>query len=43
MGAPVVDTIPMGFPISLRKPGDPEGGNRIAAARSRVRWRSGTR
>ncbi|HVE24806.1 MAG TPA: wax ester/triacylglycerol synthase domain-containing protein [Sporichthya sp.] len=33
MGAPVVDTIPMGFPISLRKPGDPEGGNRIAAAR----------
>jgi WS/DGAT/MGAT family acyltransferase len=33
MGAPVVDSIPMGFPISLRKPGDPEGGNRIAAAR----------
>jgi WS/DGAT/MGAT family acyltransferase len=33
MGAPVVASIPMGFPISLRKPGDPEGGNRIAAAR----------
>jgi hypothetical protein len=33
MGVPVVESIPMGFPISLRKPGDPEGGNRIAAAR----------
>lgn len=33
MGAPVVESIPIGFPISLRKPGDPEGGNRIAAAR----------
>lgn len=33
MGAPVVDSIPIGFPISTRKPGDPEGGNRIAAAR----------
>ncbi len=33
MGAPVVDTVPIGFPISLRKPDDPAGGNRIAAAR----------
>lgn len=33
LGAPVVDSIPMGFPISLRKAGDAAGGNRIAAAR----------
>lgn len=33
LGGPVVDSIPLGFPISLRKPGDPAGGNRIAAAR----------
>jgi diacylglycerol O-acyltransferase / wax synthase len=33
MGASVVDSVPMGFPISLRQPGDTSGGNRIAAAR----------
>jgi hypothetical protein len=33
MGVPVVEAIPMGIPISVRKQGDPEGGNRIASAR----------
>jgi hypothetical protein len=33
MGAPVVDAIPLGIPISVRAPGDTEGGNRIASAR----------
>jgi diacylglycerol O-acyltransferase / wax synthase len=32
MGAPV-DAIPMTIPISVRKPDDPQGGNRITAAR----------
>ena len=32
MGTPV-DTIPMTIPMSLRKPEDPQGGNRITAAR----------
>jgi diacylglycerol O-acyltransferase / wax synthase len=33
MGVPVVETVPTGFPISLRKADDPAGGNQIAAAR----------
>ena len=33
MGAPVPDAVPTAMPISLRRPGDPEGGNRIASAR----------
>lgn len=33
MGAPVPDAVPTAMPISLRMPGDPEGGNRIASAR----------
>jgi WS/DGAT/MGAT family acyltransferase len=32
MGSPI-DSIPMTIPISLRKPGEPQGGNRITAAR----------
>jgi WS/DGAT/MGAT family acyltransferase len=33
MGAPVVDAIPLAIPISVRKPGDEAGGNKIASAR----------
>jgi hypothetical protein len=33
MGAPMVDTVPTGFPISVRKAGDSEGGNHIVSAR----------
>jgi WS/DGAT/MGAT family acyltransferase len=33
MAAPVPESIPIAIPISVRKPGDPEGGNRISSAR----------
>jgi hypothetical protein len=33
MGAPVVEAIPVAIPISVRRPGDPAGGNRIAGVR----------
>ena len=33
MGAGSVESIPIGIPISVRKPGDAEGGNKIASAR----------
>jgi WS/DGAT/MGAT family acyltransferase len=33
MAAPVPDAIPIAIPISVRKPDDPEGGNRISSAR----------
>jgi diacylglycerol O-acyltransferase len=32
LGRPV-DTLPVGIPISMRRPGDPAGGNRITATR----------
>jgi WS/DGAT/MGAT family acyltransferase len=33
MKVPVPETIPLAIPISVRQPGDPEGGNRISSAR----------
>lgn len=33
MAAPVPDAIPIAIPISVRRPDDPEGGNRISSAR----------
>jgi diacylglycerol O-acyltransferase / wax synthase len=33
LGAEVVDAIPIAIPISVRQPGDAEGGNKIASAR----------
>jgi WS/DGAT/MGAT family acyltransferase len=33
MAVAVPEAIPLAIPISVRKPGDPEGGNRIASAR----------
>ena len=33
LGAPVPAVVPVGVPVSLRRPGEPSGGNRIAGAR----------